>query len=85
MMLNQVSHSNVCVLHLFFEKIVEPNSFDVICSRVGIGWCSLLMASFKYMGSKQMHKWPSHVQFITRLFNHLMGPVGLSIMPCFSI
>ena len=60
-----------------FRRSVELHNFAVNCSKVGIGWCSLLMASFRYFGSKQMHKQPSTFSLITRLFNYLVGPVGV--------
>ena len=50
-----------------------------------MGWCSLLIASFKYLGSKQMCNWPSLSSLMTRLFSYSVGPVGSSIMPCLSI
>ena len=34
------------------EKTVEPHNFGVSCSKEGIGWCSILIALFKYFGSK---------------------------------
>ena len=68
-----------------FEKSVELHNFCVICSGLGMGWCSLLIASLKYLGSKQMCNQPSPFSLMARLFSHSVGPIGVLIMSCFSI
>ena len=35
------------------EKTVQPYNFGVNCSKVGLRSCSLLIALFKYFGSKE--------------------------------
>ena len=67
------------------EKRVEPCKLVVTISTVGTGQCSLLMALFRSLGSKETLKLPLGFSVTTNELTQSVGLFTLTMIPSFSI